>query len=80
MVWLPNGDILVTERPGRLRRVRDGRLVSGSIAGVPKVFDSGQGGLLDISLHPQFEENRQVYFTYAHGNAIANRARVATAL
>jgi carbon-monoxide dehydrogenase small subunit len=47
MVWLPNGDILVTERPGRLRRVRDNRLASGSIAGVPKVFDSGQGGLLD---------------------------------
>ena len=80
MVWLPNGDILITERPGRLRRVRDSQLVSGKIAGVPKVFDSGQGGLLDVSLHPRFEENRQVYFTYAHGNTIANHTRVATAV
>ena len=80
MAWLPNGDILITERPGRLRRVRDGQLASGSIAGVPKVFDSGQGGLLDLSLHPRFEENRQVYFTYAHGNTIANRTRLATAV
>ena len=80
MVWLPNGDILVTERPGRLRRVRDGRLASGSIAGVPEVFDSGQGGLLDISLHPRFEQNRRIYFTYAHGSTIANRTRVATAV
>ena len=79
MAWLPNGDILVTERPGRLRRVRDGRLASGAVAGVPEVFDSGQGGLLDISLHPRFEQNRRVYFTYAHGNTIANRTRVATA-
>ena len=80
MAWLPNGDILVTERPGRLRRVRDGKLASDKIAGVPEVFDSGQGGLLDVSLHPRFEENRQVYFTYAHGNTIANRTRVATAV
>jgi glucose/arabinose dehydrogenase len=80
MAWLPNGDILVTERPGRLRRVRDGQLASDKIAGVPEVFDSGQGGLLDISLHPRFEQNRQIYFTYAHGNTIANRTRVATAV
>jgi len=80
MAWLPNGDILITERPGRLQRVRDGRLASGSIAGVPEVFDSGQGGLLDVSLHPRFEENSQVYFSYAHGNTIANRTRVATAV
>jgi glucose/arabinose dehydrogenase len=63
MAWLPNGDILITERPGRLRLVRDGQLASGSIAGVPEVFDSGQGGLLDVGLHPRFEKNRRVYFT-----------------
>jgi len=56
MAWLPNGDILVTERPGRLRRVRDGQLASGKIAGVPEVFDSGQGGLLDVSLHPDLRK------------------------
>jgi len=80
MVWLPNGDILVTERPGRLRRVQDSRLASDPIAGVPKVFDSGQGGLLDISLHPRFEENHRLYFTYAHGNTFSNRTRLATAV
>ena len=78
--WLPNGDILVTERPGRLRRMRGDRLVSNPIAGIPEVFDSGQGGLLDISLHPRFEENRKVYFTYAHGISRANRTRVASAV
>ena len=80
MAWLPNGDILVTERPGRLRWVRDGRLASDPVGGVPEVFDSGQGGLLDISLHPRFKENRRVYFTYAHGNTFANRTRVANAV
>jgi len=80
MAWLPNSDVLVTERPGRLRRVQDSRLASKPIAGVPKVFDSGQGGLLDISLHPRFEENRRLYFTYADGNTLSNRTRVATAV
>jgi glucose/arabinose dehydrogenase len=80
MVWLPNGDILITERPGRLRRVRGDRLVSNPVSGVPGVFGSGQGGLLDISLHPRFNENRKLYFTYAHGTSKANRTRVATAV
>jgi glucose/arabinose dehydrogenase len=80
MAWLPNGDILVTERPGRLRRVRDGRLLPSPISGVPETFHAGQGGLLDVSLHPRFAETRKVYFTYAHGNAQANRTRVATAV
>lgn len=80
MAWLPDGDMLVTERPGRLRRVRDGRLVPGPIPGVPEVFHAGQGGLLDVSLHPRFAENRKVYFTCAHGKADANRTRVATAV
>ena len=55
MAWLPDGDLLVTERPGRLRLVRmspdgAGRLESEPLAGVPQVFAGGQGGLLDISL------------------------------
>lgn len=79
MAWLPNGDILVTERPGRLRLVQNGQLVEEPIPGVPAVFSKGQGGLLDISLHPRFKENRKIYFTYAHGNSEANRTRVATA-
>ncbi len=80
ITWLPNGDILVTERPGRLRLVREDRLVSNPIPGVPEVFDSGQGGLLDVSLHPRFEKNRKVYFTYADGTSKANRTRVAAAV
>jgi glucose/arabinose dehydrogenase len=77
IAWLPNGDMLVTERPGRLRIIRNGRLDPTPIPGVPQVLAVGQGGLLDISLHPQFAENRWVYFTYAHGAANANQTRVA---
>lgn len=79
MAWLPNKDLLITERPGRLRLVRKDKIVA-SIAGVPQVFASGQGGLLDIALHPKFEQNKFVYFTYAHGNNSANRTRVARAV
>jgi glucose/arabinose dehydrogenase len=78
MVWLPNGDMLVTERPGRLRRVKNGQLVAATIAGIPEVLATGQGGLLDISLHPRFGENRKVYFTYAYGTKKANHTRVAS--
>jgi glucose/arabinose dehydrogenase len=79
LVWLPNGDLLITERPGRLRLVKDGRLVAASIPGIPKVYNSGQGGLLDVRIHPRFTDNRRIYFSYAHGHAGANHTRVATA-
>lgn len=65
MAFLPGGDILVTERPGRLRLIRNGRLVESAIAGVPKVTARGQGGLLGIALHPNFTKNRWVYLAYA---------------
>ncbi|NJL45458.1 MAG: PQQ-dependent sugar dehydrogenase, partial [Leptolyngbyaceae cyanobacterium SM2_3_12] len=61
LVWLPNGDMLITERPGRVRLVRDGQLDPNPIAGVPDVLAQGQGGLLDIALHPDFAGNRWVY-------------------
>lgn len=79
MAWLPDGDILITERPGRLRIVRDGTLDPTPIPGVPTVFASGQGGLLDIALHPQFAQNRLVYLTYAAGDSQGNRTEVARA-
>jgi glucose/arabinose dehydrogenase len=79
MAWLPNGDLLVTERPGRLRLVKGGRLVAAPVDGVPDVFAAGQGGLLDISLHPRFSENSRIYFSYAHGSAKTNHTRVAVA-
>jgi glucose/arabinose dehydrogenase len=80
MAWLPDGSLLITERAGRLRLFRNGRLEPTPIAGVPPVFASGQGGLLDIALHPQFAQNRFVYLTYAHGTGEANRTRVARAV
>ncbi len=79
MAWLPNGDLLITERPGRLRLVKDGRLLADPVAGVPDVFADGQGGLLDVSLHPRYAETSRIYFTYAHGTSKANHTRVAVA-
>ena len=63
--FLPNGDILATERPGRLRLIRNGTLLNEPISGVPEVFARGQGGLLDVVLHPDFESNQWVYLSYA---------------
>jgi len=65
MAFLPGGDMLVTERPGRLRIVRDGRLLPDPVPGVPEVFARGQGGLLDVVAHPDFASNRLVYLTYS---------------
>jgi aldose sugar dehydrogenase len=65
MAFLPDDSILVTERPGRVRIVRDGQLDPEPIDGVPAVYASGQGGLLDVALHPEFESNRLVYLSYA---------------
>ena len=79
IAWLPNGDMLITERPGRVRLVQNGALTPDSISGVPDLFAENQGGLLDIALHPQFEENRLVYFSYSDGTNPANRTRIARA-
>jgi glucose/arabinose dehydrogenase len=65
MAFLPGGDMLVTERPGRLRVIRDGTLLIDPVPGVPEVFAQGQGGLLDVVLHPDFASNRLVYLSYS---------------
>jgi glucose/arabinose dehydrogenase len=66
MAFLPGGDILLTERPGRLRLVKDGKLVEAPIPGLPgDIRAEGEGGLLDIALHPDFATNRLVYFAYS---------------
>ncbi|HWT56967.1 MAG TPA: PQQ-dependent sugar dehydrogenase [Rhizobium sp.] len=65
---LPDGAYLVTERPGRMRIIRDGK-VSDPIDGVPRVSARGQGGLMDVALAPDFATSRKLYFTAA----IANR-------
>jgi glucose/arabinose dehydrogenase len=79
MDWLPGGDILITERPGRLRRFQSDRQVHTAVEGVPAVLNAGQGGLLDVRVHPRFAENRKVIFTYAHGSRMTNHTRVAVA-
>ena len=65
LVFLPDGRMLVTERPGRLRIVADGLLLPEPVAGVPAVWAEGQGGLLDVALHPDFADNGLVYLSYA---------------
>jgi len=64
LAFLPGGDILITERPGRFRLVRDGVLDPTPIAGAPDVYNADLGGLMDVALHPRFDENRLVYFSY----------------
>jgi aldose sugar dehydrogenase len=65
IAFLPNGDMLVTERPGRIRLIRGGELHPEPVPGAPSVFTSRQGGLLDLALHPQFESNRLIYMSYS---------------
>jgi aldose sugar dehydrogenase len=66
VAFLPDGGMLMTERPGRLRLVEDGRLRDEPVAGVPEVHARRQGGLLDVAVDPEFEQNRQIYLSYAH--------------
>lgn len=79
MVFLPDGDQLVTERAGRLRRIQQGTLVEEPVAGVPELVVAGQGGLLDILLHPDFADNRLLVLSYAHANRDGMTTRVAKA-
>ncbi len=79
IAFLPDGAMLVTERPGRLRIVRDGALVPEPVAGVPEVAAVGQGGLLDLALSPDFATDRTLFFAYATGTREANRTVVARA-
>src|SRR5262245_18403386 len=60
MVFLPGGDILVTERPGRLRRISNGKLQEAPIAGLPDIQFGPHGGLLDVALHPIFDKNNLI--------------------
>jgi len=77
LAFLPDGEILVTERTGALRRVAADGTIGGPLDGVPEVFFKGQGGLLDVVLHPGFADNGLVYLSYAHGDDAANATRIA---
>ncbi len=63
--FLPDGRMLVTERPGRLRIVSPDGKISEPVAGLPTVYARGQGGLLDVAVDPDFASNRTIYFTFA---------------
>ena len=65
IAFLPGGDTLITERPGRLRIVRNGKLLPNAVEGVPAVVHQGQGGLLEVAAHPNFATNRLLYITYS---------------
>ena len=78
---LPDGDFLVTERPGRMRRISAKGVVSEPLTGVPAVFAQGQGGLLDVVLAPDFATSKRIYFSYAEpgdGDIAGTAAAIAT--
>lgn len=67
VAFLPDRSYLVTERPGRLKLISDGKATD--VSGLPALHATRQGGLLDVSLHPDFASNRFVYLTYSKGDA-----------
>jgi glucose/arabinose dehydrogenase len=69
IAFLPGGDMLVTEKAGALRIVRNGVLLPEPVPGVPTVRSNGQGGLLDVAPHPDFESNRLIYLSFSKPNA-----------
>jgi glucose/arabinose dehydrogenase len=64
LVFLPDGDALISERPGRLRLLEEGRLNPEPVRGLPRIHAEGQGGLLDLALHPDFANTAWLYFSY----------------
>ncbi len=80
LAFLPDGRMLVTERPGQMRIVTGDGSVSAPLEGVPRVHASGQGGLLDVVLGPDFEADGRVYFSYAEPTGRGARTTVARAV
>ncbi len=80
LAFLPDGSKLVTERAGRLRLIENGKLQPEPISGLPELVASGQGGLLDVLLHPDFADNQTLFLSYAHRHSKAGMTtRVAKA-
>ncbi len=75
VAFLPDGRMLVTERPGQLQLVENGELTQ--IEGLPELQSGNQGGLLDVSLHPDFEDNGWIYFTYSKPDPDSNQTATA---
>jgi aldose sugar dehydrogenase len=76
MAWLPDGRMLLTEREGKLRMIDKGKLIKSAVSGLPKVFAEGQGGLLDVLVHPEFEKNQLIFLSLALGSSDANYTAV----
>ncbi len=81
MAFLPDGRILIAERPGRLRIFADGELKDTPVQGLPEIWANRQGGLLDVVLHPDYDENGWIYIAYAApfddgGNTAVSRGRL----
>lgn len=79
LAFLPDGSMLVTERAGRLRVIRNGELSSKPVTGLPASAVTGQGGLFDVVLHPGFEKNRTLFLSYAHRSSEGMTTRVVRA-
>jgi len=79
IAFLPDGDMLVTERSGQLRRITDGELQQQPIGNLPELHVDGQGGLLDIIPDPDFATNHQLYLSFSIGSKSANALRVISA-
>lgn len=77
IAFLPNGDMLVTEKPGNLRVVRGGKLDAAPVTGTPKVRYAGQGGLLEVLPHYDFAKNQLIYLSYSKPNADGSQGTTA---
>lgn len=65
MEFMPNGDVLITERAGKIKILRNNKILEEEITGVPAVYARGQGGLFDLELHPNYANNGWIYISYA---------------
>ncbi len=74
MVWLPNGDLLITLRDGKLKRLKKGKALAETISGLPEIAVGRQGGLLDIVVHPDYANNGWIYFSYAKPDHQGNKS------
>lgn len=79
MAFLPDNRLLVTERPGRLRLIENNQLHPQPITGLPEIVASGQGGLLDVVLHPDYQNNGWIYFSFSAGGRAGIGTEVARA-
>jgi len=77
IAFMPDGNILVSERAGRLRLIEDGALRDAPVTGLPDILALQQGGLLGLALHPDFETNRLVYFAFSEGRRDRNHTALA---